>query len=113
MAEAYEWCDVVVSRAGASSVLEIEAVNRPAIFVPYPFQQGTHQTDNAMTLVDQGKALIVEEGDGFVDKLKGSLAEIFDRNRFCEIKKKPHESRSLDAAERIAEGCLALAAHKH
>jgi UDP-N-acetylglucosamine--N-acetylmuramyl-(pentapeptide) pyrophosphoryl-undecaprenol N-acetylglucosamine transferase len=61
MAGAYDWADVIVSRSGASSVAEISCVNRPTVFVPYPFQQGTHQSDNAMVLVQQGKAVLIEE----------------------------------------------------
>jgi UDP-N-acetylglucosamine--N-acetylmuramyl-(pentapeptide) pyrophosphoryl-undecaprenol N-acetylglucosamine transferase len=62
MAGAYSWADAVVSRSGAGSVMELTTVNRPCILVPYPHQQGTHQTDNAMTLVRAGKALLVQGG---------------------------------------------------
>lgn len=109
MAGAYEWADVIVSRAGASSVAEISCVNRPALFVPYPFQQGTHQSDNAQVLVAQGKALVVEETQpNFPSRLKGALEQLLSRSGYLAMKTLPHESRGLQAADAIARGILGL-----
>jgi UDP-N-acetylglucosamine--N-acetylmuramyl-(pentapeptide) pyrophosphoryl-undecaprenol N-acetylglucosamine transferase len=109
MAGAYEWSDIIISRAGASSVAEISCVNRPAIFVPYPFQQGTHQTDNARVLVDQGKGILVEEilAD-FPGRLKGAVERLLDPPVFREMKGAPGPQRPTNAASAIAEGILAL-----
>ncbi len=110
MAGAYEWADVVISRAGASSVAEIACVNRPAIFIPYPFQQGTHQTDNAMTLVSKGKALLVEERDpGFGARLREAMEKILSLEHFQVLKTAPYEPRGLEAAQSIAKGVLSIA----
>jgi UDP-N-acetylglucosamine--N-acetylmuramyl-(pentapeptide) pyrophosphoryl-undecaprenol N-acetylglucosamine transferase len=110
MAGAYEWADVVISRAGASSVAEIACVNRPAIFIPYPFQQGTHQTDNAMTLVSKGKALLVEERDpAFGSRLREALQKILSPEEFRVLKSAPYEARGLEAARAIAKGILSVA----
>jgi UDP-N-acetylglucosamine--N-acetylmuramyl-(pentapeptide) pyrophosphoryl-undecaprenol N-acetylglucosamine transferase len=109
MAGAYEWSDVIISRAGASSVAEIECVNRPAIFVPYPFQQGTHQTDNARVLVDHQKAILVEEtAPDFAGRLKRALERLLDPSVFNEMKRVPGPNRSTNAASAIAEGILGL-----
>lgn len=109
MAGAYSWSDVIVSRAGASSVAEISAVNRPAVFVPYPFQQGTHQTDNARVLVDQGKALLVEETQAeFPARLKDALVRVLNPSVFREMKSFPLRGNSRDAAQEIARGIVAL-----
>jgi UDP-N-acetylglucosamine--N-acetylmuramyl-(pentapeptide) pyrophosphoryl-undecaprenol N-acetylglucosamine transferase len=109
MAGAYDWSDVIISRAGASSVAEISCVNRPTIFVPYPFQQGTHQTDNAMVLVNQGKALLVEETQpDFAGRLKGALEKLLTLSVFKEMKDAPGPDRATNAASAIAEGILAL-----
>lgn len=110
MAGAYEWSDVIISRAGASSVAEIGCVNRPAIFVPYPFQQGTHQTDNARVLARQSKAVIVEEREPeFGRRLAEALGSILTEETFQEMKNTPSESRSLEAADSIALGIIAAA----
>ena len=109
MVGAYQWSDVIISRAGASSVAEIACVNRPTIFVPYPFQQGTHQTDNARSLVAAGKALLVEENEPeFGRRLREALAQLLNRDTFLAMKTRPGASRGLDAAGRIAQGILGL-----
>lgn len=61
MGEALMAADLVVSRAGASSVAEISAVAVPSILVPYPLATGDHQTTNAKSLVDSGAALLVPD----------------------------------------------------
>jgi UDP-N-acetylglucosamine--N-acetylmuramyl-(pentapeptide) pyrophosphoryl-undecaprenol N-acetylglucosamine transferase len=110
MAGAYEWADIIISRAGASSVAEISCVNRPAIFVPYPFQQGTHQTDNAMTLVGSGKALLIEETEpDFNGRLRGALDGLLEPEAFHKMKQTPFEPMGLEAAKTIAMGVSSLA----
>lgn len=109
MAGAYDWSDLIVSRAGASSVAEIACVNRPAIFVPYPFQQGTHQSDNARALESLGKALVVEEArPEFGRRLREALESLLDPSRYRSMKGAPSEPRGLQAADRIAAGVLGL-----
>lgn len=108
MAEAYSWADIIIARSGAGTVMEVGVVNRPTIFVPYPHAQGDHQTANAMTLVNAGKALIVQEGEDFEIKLKTALEKILDPSTYFAMKLGKYESRSLDAAERIVNGCLKL-----
>lgn len=112
MAGAYEWADVIISRAGASSVAEVACVNRPALFIPYPFQQGTHQTDNAKTLVSQGKALLVEEKDpAFAGRFRDAVLKILAKEYYRELKCAPYEPRGLEAAQSIAKGVLSIAKH--
>jgi UDP-N-acetylglucosamine--N-acetylmuramyl-(pentapeptide) pyrophosphoryl-undecaprenol N-acetylglucosamine transferase len=110
MAGAYDWSDVIISRAGASSVAEISCVNRPAIFVPYPFQQGTHQTDNAHALARLNKALVVEENQPeFGRRITEALEKILRPEVYREMREAPSEPRGLEAADRIAQGITALA----
>ena len=47
MAEAYAWADLVICRAGASTVAEIAASGSAALFIPFPFAVDDHQTANA------------------------------------------------------------------
>ena len=69
--------DLVVSRAGASSVAEISALAVPSILVPYPFATADHQTTNAHYLVDCGAARLVPDealdDEGFASTLLGLL----------------------------------------
>lgn len=108
MAKAYEWADIIISRSGAGSVLEISVVGKPAIFVPYPYQQGSHQTENAMTLVNAGKALIVEEGGNFTERLGEALDKILSLGTYQAMSQIKYAGRALDGANIIAEGVISL-----
>jgi UDP-N-acetylglucosamine--N-acetylmuramyl-(pentapeptide) pyrophosphoryl-undecaprenol N-acetylglucosamine transferase len=109
MAGAYDWADVIISRAGASSVAEIGCVNKPTLFVPYPYQQGTHQSDNAQCLVSAGKAVVVEELlANFGERLLIGLKDIFDQERYRAMKQASFEPRGLGASKTIALGILRL-----
>jgi UDP-N-acetylglucosamine:LPS N-acetylglucosamine transferase len=78
--------------------------------VPYPFQQGTHQTDNAKALERQNKAVIVEETKPeFGRRLREALQKLLSAETFLVMKNAPCESRGLEAAERIARGVAELA----
>ncbi len=63
MAARYHTADLVICRAGATTVAEITAMGKAVIFVPFPFAADNHQVLNARTLVDEDAALMVEERD--------------------------------------------------
>lgn len=67
MGEALAASDLVLSRAGASSIAEIAAIAVPSILVPYPLATADHQTTNARYLVDAGAAVMVADKD--IDEL--------------------------------------------
>lgn len=64
---AYAAADIIISRAGASSVSELCIVGKPVIFVPSPNVAEDHQTKNAMAIVDCDAAMIIKEEDLDVD----------------------------------------------
>lgn len=108
MTDAYLWSDIIISRAGAGLVMEISVTNRPTIFVPFPFAQGGHQKDNAKVLADAGKALVVEEGEGFKERLTKSINTLLDPNVYSAFRRAPYTPRSLSAAQEIAKGVMSL-----
>jgi UDP-N-acetylglucosamine--N-acetylmuramyl-(pentapeptide) pyrophosphoryl-undecaprenol N-acetylglucosamine transferase len=61
MPSAYAATDLVICRAGASTISELMVVKKPAILVPYPFATADHQTANATTLEELGAAKIFQE----------------------------------------------------
>ncbi|MDP6908233.1 MAG: undecaprenyldiphospho-muramoylpentapeptide beta-N-acetylglucosaminyltransferase [Flavobacteriales bacterium] len=61
MDQAYAVADVVISRAGASSISELCIVGKPAVLVPFPFAAEDHQTKNAMALVNEHAAILVAD----------------------------------------------------
>lgn len=77
MDEAYTWADIVISRAGALSVAEIEAAGLPSILIPYPFATDDHQYKNALFLRKNGASVIFRETEITADKLKQCLEEQF------------------------------------
>lgn len=68
---------LVVCRAGALTVAEVVAARRPAIFVPLPIA-GAHQKANVQNLVSHGGALMVEQGEGFSERLSLVLTELLE-----------------------------------
>ena len=63
MAEAYAWSDLVICRAGATTVSELAVAGRPAILVPFPYAADNHQEANARSLADAGAALVQRESE--------------------------------------------------
>lgn len=61
MPEAMAACDLIVSRAGASSLAENQAVGKPSILMPYPFHKDRHQWHNAQVLVNAGAAVLIDD----------------------------------------------------
>ncbi len=116
MAEAYSWADVVVCRAGALTLAELCAVGLPAILVPFPAAVDDHQTHNAQALVACGAAKLVSEGEGFDAGLSAALNDVLSGNHGetrARLLAMANAARTLakpDAAARIADACLAVAA---
>ncbi len=69
MPQLYATSDLMITRAGASTIAELAATGTPAIVVPWPAAAENHQVDNARTLTDVGAALLLEERDLSVDSL--------------------------------------------
>ena len=70
--------DLIVSRAGASTIAEITAIGLPAILVPSPYVTNNHQYKNAKELEDRGACIIVTEEDFSKDKIIHEIDKIFD-----------------------------------
>lgn len=69
--------DVVISRAGASTLSELEAVGRASILIPYPAAAENHQYYNAMVLGKAGAAIVIEQKDLTIDKMKQHITELY------------------------------------
>lgn len=106
MSEPYAWCDLVLCRAGATSLAELAAVGCPALLVPFPHAADDHQTHNAASLVEAGAAVVVAEGELEGDRLVRELVGLLgDRSRLAAMREK-----MLDAAKprAAADICAAL-----
>lgn len=107
MSGAYNAADLVVCRAGATSIAEITALGLASILIPYPYASDDHQTVNARSLADRGATVLIKQ-----DRLTGSaLAEAIKKlYRYPqELKNMRDRSRKLGkprAAEQIADNFL-------
>ena len=110
MGDAYAAADVVVCRAGASTLSEITAVGLPAILVPFPGATDRHQSRNAELLEAHGAALRREESELTAERLLEDLRGILENEeRRLEMKRLSLELGRPDAAERIAKRVLEAA----
>ncbi|MCP3981628.1 MAG: undecaprenyldiphospho-muramoylpentapeptide beta-N-acetylglucosaminyltransferase [bacterium] len=95
--------DLVVCRAGASTLAELAAAGRPALLVPYPYAADDHQRHNAETFRELGGGLVVldQELDG--ERLARSIVELVeDRDRLREMGRAARELALPDATAQIA-----------
>ncbi len=100
---AYACADVIVSRSGASSVSEICAAQKAAVFVPSPNVAEDHQTHNAMALVSKGAALIVRDAEAADKLLPTALDLLRDEVRIRTIERNVAPLARLDAAQTIMD----------
>ena len=100
---AYACSDVLISRAGASSVSEICAAQKAAVFVPSPNVAEDHQTHNAMALVSKDAALLVRDGEAEEKLLPEALALLRDPGRIRSFERNAAPLARLDAAQTIID----------
>ena len=96
--------DVVLCRAGASTISEIAAIAKPSILVPSPNVTANHQEKNARVLEAAGGAVVVLEKDCTPEKLYELIRSLLaDEDRRREMSRKLHTMVRLDSAERICD----------
>ena len=110
MAAAYGWADLVICRAGASTVAELAAAGCAALLVPYPHAVDDHQTRNGQYLVDAGAALMVPEDiltpELLAEMLSGLLAR---REQLVTMAQAARKAAWPDAVNVIADACIEAA----
>jgi UDP-N-acetylglucosamine--N-acetylmuramyl-(pentapeptide) pyrophosphoryl-undecaprenol N-acetylglucosamine transferase len=110
MAGRYAWADVVVCRGGALTVAELAAVGLGAIIVPLPGAIADEQSANARFLLDAGAAIVLPQADLLAPT--APLAEILGRLTRAEaltMAQNAHRVGKRDAADRVADACIAVA----
>ena len=95
---------LVISRSGATTVHEIAAAGRPAIFVPLAVHKDDQQAKNARLLTDSGAALLVREGTDAAAKIASYLTQILDTSSDVPaMAALAREHALLGAAEKLAD----------
>jgi len=97
-------CQLVVSRAGASSIADITVIGRPAILIPYAAATGDHQTANARALAESGAALLMPESVLDAESLRRDMRDILsDSARATTMAAAALTLARPDAAQRLAD----------
>ncbi len=95
-------CDVIVSRAGAITLSELQAKGKPAVLIPSPYVAENHQYHNAMALVNKRAASVIEEKDLTEEKLIKAVDDmVSDPQLLMEYSKNAQDMAITDACERI------------
>lgn len=106
MAQAYDWADTVICRAGAMTVAEVSAAGAAAIFVPFPFAVGDHQTANANYLAQRGAAHLVPEAM-LAEKLPAIMSDFCgDRESLVATAEKARALAMPEATRTVADICM-------
>ncbi len=110
MGRLYAEAHLVISRAGASSVSEIAAIGRPAIFVPLALAMDDHQSANAQSLVEAGAAEMISEADFTVQRLRESLETAMTGGEALAARAEAARSQGRPAAHEHLADLIAAAA---
>ena len=100
---AYRAADLVVSRAGASSISELQLLGKAAILVPSPNVAEDHQTKNALALVNRDAAIMVTDAEAGAQLVDTMLATVVDEVKTAELGNNVLQMALRDAAERIVD----------
>lgn len=109
MPDRYAQADLVISRAGASSISEICLLGKPAILVPSPNVAEDHQTHNAMALVNRDAAVLVKDIEAAEKLIPTALELIQDKKQLESLHTHVLALAERDSAKRIAEEVMKLA----
>jgi UDP-N-acetylglucosamine--N-acetylmuramyl-(pentapeptide) pyrophosphoryl-undecaprenol N-acetylglucosamine transferase len=107
MAQAYADADLVICRAGATTVAELAAAGVASILVPFPFAVDDHQTANARYLVDAGAGVLVQQRDLAAERLAEILRGL-PRERLLVMANLARALGKPDATRAVAEACMEL-----
>ncbi len=112
MGAAYRAADLVISRAGASSISEFCLIGKPVILVPSPNVAEDHQTKNAMALVNKDAAVFVKDAEAPDVLLKRALEVVADEEKLASLSENILKMALRDSADAIADEVVKLAWNK-
>ena len=105
---AYRAADLVVSRAGASSISELQLLGKPSILVPSPNVAEDHQTKNALALANRNAAIMVADADAPEKLVDTMLATINDPETLSSLGENVERMALLNAAEHIVDEVMKI-----
>ncbi len=109
MAWAYGEADLVVSRAGASTLFELAALGKPSILIPYPYATNNHQELNARALEGMGGAVVIPQAELSGERLARAIAQFMEEpERLERMGQNAKGLSKADAAALISEQLLEM-----
>lgn len=108
MGAAYKAADLIISRAGASSISEFQIIGKPVILIPSPNVAEDHQTKNAMALVNKQAAIYVKDAEAPDTLLPLALKVIADDNKLKSLSENVKKMGLKNSADIIADEVLKL-----
>jgi UDP-N-acetylglucosamine--N-acetylmuramyl-(pentapeptide) pyrophosphoryl-undecaprenol N-acetylglucosamine transferase len=105
---AYSIADLVISRAGASSISELCLLAKPVILIPSPNVAEDHQTQNALALVRKDAAVMIKDADAKAQLMDKALELIQNETELNKLSENIVKLAEKDSADRIAEEILKL-----
>ena len=100
---AYRAADLVVSRAGASSISELQLLGKAAVLVPSPNVAEDHQTKNALALANRGASIMVTDADAPSQLVDTMLATVRNNEQLASLSANVSQMALRDAAEHIVD----------
>ena len=107
MAGIYKNADLVVTRAGATTLAELAVLGKPAILIPYPHAADNHQEKNGIRYSEGGGALLLSQGDKLPEELGKVLGDLLGNENKLELMSQSMKAMGMDdASDRIVDICL-------
>ena len=109
MGEAYAVADIVISRAGATTLAELTALGKPAILIPYPYAAGRHQEFNARKLLEINAAKMILDSELKGESLAHAIRELYtNKTMRAEIQRNSRAIGRPEASARIVDIAMSL-----
>ena len=109
MSSAYGAADLLICRAGATSIAEITVSGKASVLIPYPFAVGGHQELNARVLADAGAAEMILESELDGKTLAGVIRRLFNSPETTgRMEKESEKMGNIKAAEHIVDECMTI-----
>jgi UDP-N-acetylglucosamine--N-acetylmuramyl-(pentapeptide) pyrophosphoryl-undecaprenol N-acetylglucosamine transferase len=109
MSDAYAAADMVICRAGATTLAEITVTGKAAVLIPYPFAASNHQEFNARKLEDMGAAVVITEKQLGAENLAKTIRELYENgDRRARMQKASKTLGRAGAAEKIVDIAMSL-----
>ena len=109
MAEIYSQADLIISRAGATTLAELTVFHKPVILIPFPFAADNHQEINGQYLVEAGAGLMFRQADLTGDKLGMEIKRVLeDKKLLTEMAENSGKVARPEATDTIINACMEL-----